>query len=133
MTLKELVELMVDQKTNTVLVVSPEKKFLGLVTSKDLIMGILPDFMEDKSISSLMGEGDFEQAVKESEDVQVKDFMNTKIKPVQLDEPIVRIAVSVIDNNESRLPVVDEQDQVIGIITRTHIKRAVATILGIED
>lgn len=131
--LKDIVQKMVENKTNTLIVVDDEGKYEGIVTSKHLIMAVLPDFLEDKQIAFLAGEGDFEQAVKDSIGVRVEDFMTDTVKPVKLETPIVRVAVNVLYQNESRLPVVDDADVVIGIVTRTHIKRAVATILGIND
>lgn len=130
-TLEGIVQKMIDYGTNTLIVVNNKGGYEGVVTSKHLIMAVLPDFLEDKQIALFAGEGDFDKAVCESRSMLVQDFMSTNIKPVHLDTPIVRVAANVLHQNESRLPVVDQDNKVIGIVTRTHIKNAVARILGI--
>ncbi len=132
-TLEAVVQRMVDEKTNTMVVVDEAGKYLGIITAKHLIMAVLPDFLEDRQIAALAGEGDFEQAVKDARGVRVEEFMTTEVHAVKLDTPIVRVAATVLYQNESRLPVIDENEVVIGIVTRTHIKQAVAKILGITS
>jgi len=131
--MRQAVELMVKNNTNTLLVVDEENKFLGLVTSKDVILAILPDFLEDVRIAALAKEGTFDKLAKDSENKLVKEFMNTKISKVKLDTLVVKVAANVLHQNESRLPVVDDEGRVIGIVTRTQIKNAVAKVLGINS
>ena len=131
-TLKEAVAFMIKEKTNNLVVVDEEKVFLGIVTAKDIIRAILPDFLEDKKIAALAGESTFDKVVKAASDVLVGDFMNTTISQVRLDVPLTNVAATVLYKNEARLPVVDLNKKVIGIVTRTQIKQAIAIVLGVE-
>jgi len=131
-TLRKAVELMVHNNTNTLLVVDDAGKFLGLVTSKEIILAILPDFLEDVQIAALAQEGTFATFTKQAENLTVDTFMNTRISQVKLETLVVKVAANVLHQNESRLPVVDDEGKVIGVVTRTQIKNAVANVLGIN-
>lgn len=131
-TLREAVEVMVKNNTNTLVVINNDDTLAGIVTSKEVILAILPDFLEDVSIANLAKDDTFETFAKEKEGLLVKDFMNSKLKPVTLDMSVTQIAAHVLNQNESRLPVVDAENKVLGIVTRTHIKNAVAKVLKIQ-
>ena len=61
---------------------------------------------------------------------QVKDIMIKDVKTISQDEFVEIAAQKMLDNEISCLPVVDDKDKVIGIITDKDIFQAFVELLG---
>jgi acetoin utilization protein AcuB len=62
--------------------------------------------------------------------VKVKEIMSRDIVLVRSEETVEFAAMLMLDNKISSLPVVDDSDDLIGIITQTDIFRALVTVGG---
>ena len=56
-------------------------------------------------------------------------FMNGKVVTIQPDAPLAVAAQSMLENRVGALPVVDDQDQLIGIVTESDLLRHLAHTL----
>jgi acetoin utilization protein AcuB len=59
----------------------------------------------------------------------VRDVMNGKVVTIQPDAPLAVAAQSMLENRVGALPVVDEQDQLLGIVTESDLLRHLAHTL----
>lgn len=90
-------------------------KVVGIVSRTDLLRR-LTDWLEDEN------EGE----------VKVREVMTLDPTCVRSDAPIERAASRLYKNRLSCLPVVDERDEIVGILSKTDLFRAMAEITGFQ-
>ncbi len=128
--LSEALEKMVNQKTNTLLVVNEEGKLSGEVSVTDLLDAIVPEYLDGDSIAAHFAtEGMFKEAVKDASEKQVQFFMSSDYSSVTLSDGLMSIAAIAIGHQRARIPVVDEENRPIGIISRQGLKHILAKYL----
>ncbi len=107
----------------------PKKKIIGFITEQDILSQLFPN-MKDL-VEDYVHEKNFEGMEKKVGSVltkKVKDVMSKKIIAVHIDEPLLK-AVSIMKLNDiSRLPVVDKKRNLIGIISKGDIFRALINL-----
>ncbi len=129
-TFLEAVTLMYEQRRNGLVVVDKEKKVVGMLTSLHLIKWIVPDYLEDdKHLAAFEASDVFAKRVHEVKNDKIENFMNHNFHPVKADDTLMEAATLMSEWNTRHLPVVDDKGILIGYITRTDIKRAIAEIL----
>lgn len=133
-TLHECLSRMVAEQTNTLLVTGEEGTLVGEVGVSDLLDAIVPDFLGGDSIAAHFAtEEMFEEAVHDAAEKPAHEFMATDIDPVRPGDNLMAVAASAIALRRARIPVVDEENRPIGIISRRGLKHILASYLGIED
>lgn len=101
------------------------KKLIGFITEQDILSQLFPsikDVIEDYAHSR-----DFEAMEKKVKTVlikKVKEVMSKKISSIRVDEPILAAESIMKLKDISRLPVVDDKGNLIGIVTKGDIFRA---------
>jgi len=96
-------------------------KLAGIVTQRDLFRSSLSNLLlHQKSDIDI-----FEQSVN------MKEIMNEKVLPVSLDTPLKEAAAIMLSKKIGCLPVVDEENRLMGLITETDILRCY--VLEIEE
>ncbi|MBI3984687.1 MAG: CBS domain-containing protein [Candidatus Levybacteria bacterium] len=111
------------------------KKLVGFITQQDILSQLFPtigEFMED-----YVHERDFEAMEKKALDVltrKVKNVIGKKVISIHIDDPILKAESIMKINHISRLPVVDSKGNLIGIISKGDIFRALVSpgIRGFE-
>lgn len=107
-------------------------RLVGIVTEDDLIMKdvkihfptfihLLDGFIYLESIKR------FEEQFRKMIGAKVKDVMTVEVSTIRSDAPIAEAATKLVDEDISRLPVVDETERVIGIVTKADLVKAIAT------
>lgn len=86
---------------------------VGLITHRDLLRA---------SISALADIGEDERLELLSQ-VKVREIMNTDVKTVTLDQPLMKVAETLLVNRFGCLPVVGESGRLIGIVTEADFLR----------
>jgi len=133
-TFREALSLMTKNETNTLLVTDPDGQLSGEVTVSDLLNGTIPDYLDpDKVLEELSTEEGFAKAVKAAGDKEVRDFMSVEFEPVRVDDTLLSIASTAIAYNTDQIPVVDNENRPIGMISRRGLKHILAKYLGIQD
>lgn len=131
---KEALKAMVDQKTNTLLVVDDTGSLVGEVTVADLMDAIVPEYLDGDNIAANFAtEEMFEKAVRDAAEQQVKFFMSHDFSVVEVDDGLMTIAATAIAHQRARIPVVDKDGHPVGIISRQGLKHIIAKFLGIDD
>lgn len=131
---KEALKAMVDQKTNTLLVVDDAGALVGEITVADLMDAIVPEYLDGDNIAANFAtEEMFEEAVRDAAEQQVKFFMSHDFSVVEVDDGLMSIAATAIAHQRARIPVVDKDGHPVGIISRQGLKHIIAKFLGIDD
>jgi len=133
-TLYDVLKTMIAEKTNSVLIIDEDKKLQGIINAGTVIARIVPDYLEGDAVAAHFAtEEIFAEEVKKSKDVPVTEFMNTKINTVGLNASIMEVAVFALSKKQIRIPVVDNENKVVGLLTRTEIKQMIGYYMGIEE
>lgn len=135
-TFQDALAMMIEEKTNGLVVVDEENRPLGTIDSFDLIHAAVPGYLRhNTNLAQFAAEGVFHAAVTKSLEQKVVDLMEDldgKIM-VQPQDPMIFAATLASRHNTRYVPVVDEKGGLIGLVSRTGIKRAMAELLSMED
>ena len=130
-TFSEALSLMLNNHTNTILITDDEGRLTGEVSVSDLFDGIIPiSFDGDEALKHLENEEVFKQTVKEAKDTPVFEFMNSDYTVVTPDDTIMDVAAVAITHQRARIPVVDHDNQPVGIISRQGLKQILGKYLN---
>ena len=101
------------------------KKLVGFLTDQDILSQCFPSIQE--YIEDVVHAGDFdamEAKLKEIMRLKVRDIINTKVISVNENTPLMQAESLMKTKNIARLPVVDAKGNLIGILTKRDIFRA---------
>jgi CBS domain-containing protein len=107
----------------------PSKKLVGFITEQDILSQLFPnikDLIEDYAHSR-----DFEAMEEKIKTIlikKVKEVMSKKIRTIHVDKPILQAESIMKLRDISRLPVVDSKGNLIGIISKGDIFRALVNV-----
>lgn len=107
---------------HTLPVTSKEKKLLGIITREDLLRPLYPKYQD--VFEYLESSKDFEameERVFENEALKARDLMSKVVVFTRANTLIMRVLSRMIVRNVDQLPVLDDRDRVIGIITKGDI------------
>ncbi len=110
-------------------VVDDDDKVIGVISEADLLFRERPiklplylNFLG--SFFYLEPPGKFKQQLRKTLGVLVQDVMTANPITVTPDTPIAKAANFMIEKRVNRLPVIDNQGQLVGIITREDLLKA---------
>ncbi|MER7182568.1 CBS domain-containing protein [Streptomyces hyaluromycini] len=112
---KELVRLLEEHRISGLPVVDEDGKVIGVVSETDLMLHQTRDPEHDRR--HLTGHGTRREAVKSSAST-AHGVMSTPAVTIRSDATVTEAARLMAGHRVERLPVVDEQDQLVGIVTR---------------
>lgn len=99
-------------------------KLVGIVTEKDILAKIFPSLQD--VAEDFIHSYDFEAMEENLINVlsmPVKKIMNTNVVSISFDAPIMRAQSAMLVNKISRLPVVDKENNLLGIVSQGNIFR----------
>lgn len=102
------------------------KKLVGMITREDILPKIFPsiqEFIEDYPHS--LNFENIEKNIKDLLDIPVAEIMNRQPTTIAPDTPIMRALSIMLVHNFSRLPIVDENKNLLGIISEGDIFRQI--------
>lgn len=133
-TMREAVERMISDQTNSLLVVDDSGALTGEVSVSDILDAVVPEYLDGDSIAAhFASEEMFKEAVHEAENKPVSEFMSVDIDPVRGDDGLMAVAANAIAQRRARIPVVDHDNRPVGMISRRGLKQIMANYLNIED
>jgi CBS domain-containing protein len=126
---EELSKILVENKISGVPVVDKGGKLVGIATEGDLIVKDsdlhFPRYFKLlDSIIYLESLNKFKDNLKKYLGTKVSDVMSTEVRTVREDAPVSEAANLMIRHNINRLPVTDDNDNMVGIVTRSDIVRS---------
>lgn len=135
-TFKEALETMIANKTNGLVVIGEDGKPVGTIDSFHLINGMMPSYLQnDPMLARFESDDVVYKAVEEVWDKKVSEMMQA-IEGIQVHEndSFIYAAALASKHGIRYIPVMDEKEEtLLGIISRTQIKRGMAKILGIKE
>jgi len=98
------------------LVVLDEQKYLvGVLSVKDVLRATIPVYL-DLKLSVFSWDGMLEEMAKRVACKKVSEFMSSEVSTIAEDASLMTCADLLIQKNMQRLPVVNAENQVVGII-----------------
>ena len=116
-------KVMKDHRISRVPVVDEDGKLLGIVSDRDI-----KDASPSKATTL-----DMHELYYLLSEIKIKDIMTKKVMTIRPDETVEKAAVIMLENNFGGLPVVDEDNKVVGIITDTDIFKVLVDITGVYE
>ena len=125
----ELSELLIKNKISGLPVVDDSGKLVGIATEGDLIVRDadlhFPRYFKLlDSIIYLESLNKFKRNLRKYLGTKVEDVMTSKVKIVKEDTPVNVVANIMVRNNVNRVPVLDNDGDLVGIITRADIVKS---------
>lgn len=127
--LDELAKQFMQLNKNALPVVDAANHLLGLVTQTDLVEQDKP--LHIPTVISLFdwvfyleSEKSFKEEVERISARKVSDICSREVVTCHLDTPVEKIASLMVDNKAHLIPVVDEEQKVLGVVARLDIIRS---------
>lgn len=115
-----------EAKVKAAPVVDPAHRVIGILTMADFLRAVSNVAGEslDQRMSEFLSAGNGKKTLK------VADLMSHPVKSVPFDTHIVDLIALFADGGFHHLPIVNARSQLVGIVTRTDLMRALALVRG---
>lgn len=128
--LEEAAKVLLDNKISGVPVVNNDQRVVGIITEGDLIYQAkklrVPAFMEILGgVFYFDDPGKIEQDLRKMVAVRVSEVMSSDIISVEEDTPVEDIATLMVEKGINRVPVINKDMKLVGIISRQDLVRAI--------
>jgi len=122
----ELSQILLKNKVSGVPVVDEEGKLIGIVSEADIIQENIkvqfPFYFDPLMVSGYVVDFEkYSQDIKDYLNTKVETIMNYRVKTANPSTPASEIADIMVSNRVNRVPIIDENKKVVGIITRADI------------
>lgn len=133
--IKDAVKRFINEHINGFIVVDEKKKVLGILALQDVAAATIPEqFKKNVSMAAAMYKrGFFTEKVQEIQDKPVSSIMRKNFETVNLEDNIMAVTADFLKNDLYIVPVISEDQTLMGIITRSEIKHALAHAMGLPS
>lgn len=130
--LKEAIQVLADKKISGLPVVDDSGKLLGIISETDLMWqetGVEPPpyIMLLDSVIYLENPARYDKEIHKALGQTVKEVMSDNPVTISPNQTVKEAALLMHDKKIRRLPVVDSEDKIVGIITQGDIIRMMAS------
>ncbi|MGA1868889.1 MAG: HPP family protein [bacterium] len=124
--IKEVIYIIDKNKISGVPVVDGKDKIIGIISEKDLLQRLFPDYSEFISdVPKALTYGFTNEKRKELTRLKAKDIMKEKLILITPSTPIMRACAVMIINKIRRLPVISgEANKLVGIVSQSDVFQA---------
>lgn len=128
-TVEEVARIFIEKKISGVPVVDSQNKIIGIISEGDLIFQQkklnAPVFLSFFDGVIQIGKNAFFEEIKKISAFLIKDLMTTEdLIVANEDMDVSDVASLLIENKVNRIPIVDEENRIVGIITRYDLIKA---------
>lgn len=125
-TVGELSNILLKNKVSGVPVVNKEDKLIGIVTEADIIKDNVkiqfPFYFDPLMVSAYIVDFEkYNENVKDYLNTKVEDIMSQRVKTASPQTPINEIANIMANSKVNRVPIIDDDRKVVGIVTRADV------------
>lgn len=106
---------------------------IPIVDEKGVLLGIVSDRDIKDASPSKATTLDMHELYYLLSEIKLKDIMTKKVVTIRPAETVERAAVLLLENNIGGMPVVDEANKVVGIVTDSDIFKALIRITGVME
>ncbi len=130
--IKEAVDFLVHHKYNALIVTGENGEVSGVLSLQDIAGAVVPDGFEANvnMANAMYKHGFFDEMCQKIVNNTVKEVMRKDYISVTLEDNILAITADFLKNDLYIVPVIEEE-KLIGIVTRSEIKKALAMGMGI--
>lgn len=124
---KEALDLLFKMRISGLPVIDTKAKLVGMFTEKDVLKHILPSYME--RVGRFVYEENPKSIKKKFQDLvnlSVAQLMRKEVITVYEDTSLCEVARLTLIQNIRRIPVLDKEKRVVGIVAREDIVKAYA-------
>lgn len=133
-TFESAIKAMTTQKTNTLLVTDENGVLTGEVTVADLLDAIVPDTLNgNEVIEHFATDEAFIASIDIVRDIPVSEFMSQDFSPLTQNDNLLEIVAIAIAHQRARIPVVDDNNHPIGIISRQGLRQIIAKFMNLKN
>jgi len=111
------------------MIVLDNGKLAGIVSIKDILKVIIPSYMTLTELGEFTWDGMLEEMAKKVADKKVEEIMTRDVITVSEDAPLMECADHVVKHNLQRIPVLNREKKVVGIIYVRDIYYAIVRAL----
>ncbi|MDQ7786047.1 MAG: CBS domain-containing protein [Thermodesulfovibrionales bacterium] len=97
-------------------VLDTKGKLIGILSIGDILKAVYPKYMYQMDLGSFTWDGMVETIAKKMADRKVKDFMTQMVITIREDAPIMECVDQMLKHNVKRVPVLNKENKVIGIL-----------------
>jgi len=128
-TVREVAQLLIEKHISAVPVVDEAGKLVGIVSEADLLHRTEAGTERPVSwwLSLISGERAIASEYIQSHAVKLKDLMTRDVQTARANTPLYEIADVLEEKHIKRVPVVNDDGALIGIVSRANIIQAVAS------
>lgn len=116
------VDLLISRKISGLPVVDEAGRLIGMFTEKDVLRAILPSYVSQVGqFSYENGPHTIRNKVTRLSQMKVSEAMRREVVKIKSDTPLSEAARIMLVQNVRRVPVVDAENRLIGIIARSDV------------
>jgi predicted transcriptional regulator len=132
-TIKEAVTELVKDGCNGLIVVNDAHEVVGVLALQDIAGATIPpEFRENIHLARAMFKrGFFQEMCASLADQPVRTVMRSDFVSVNLETNIMAVTADFLENDLYIVPVI-EKDELLGVVTRTEIRHALARCMGVD-
>lgn len=132
MSVREAAKILFEREISGLPVADQQNNVVGMITEKEIISMALPKFAEQfGDFDIILDETPFEKKLAEADKIKVKDVMRKDVLCVSEDTSVAEVARLMIAKKARRIPVLDKNRKLAGIIARADIVKKIARETGI--
>lgn len=121
------VKLLFKSRISGMPVIDKRYRVIGLVSEKDFFRALHPSYQEyyESPVSFIKFERLEREGLQKVKNFRIRDIMTKEVEFAYPDTPLLKIGAIMLARHIHRLPVVNKQRKLLGIVTRRDIYRAV--------
>lgn len=121
-TVQEIWKLLFNKHKNAIPVVDKARALVGIITKEDLLKALYPNYEQYfEDIPSFENFEEMENKVLELKNIKARHIMCKKVIYTRSETPVMRALSRMIVRRLNQLPVLSDNDEVIGMITKNDI------------
>ena len=126
MNVRDAAEMLFNMGISGLPVVDDQKNLVGMITEKDIIRMALPKYVEKLgSLANTFDMAPFAKTLAKADKVLVKEIMRKDVITVTVDTSVPEVARIMIVKRIRRIPILDQEGRLVGIIARHDIVREI--------
>jgi CBS domain-containing protein len=106
-------------------VLDPKGLIIGMLSMTDILRAILPVYLSMTDLGEFTWDGMLESLAKRAGDKKIEEVMTKDVQTVREDDPILECVDHIVKKNIRRIPVVNKEGRVTGIIYERDVFLAV--------
>lgn len=128
-TVREVARILLERRISAVPVVDADNKILGIVTEGDLMHRTESGTERHYAwwLRLLTGDAQMATDYVKSHAIKVEDIMTREVVTATPETPLSDIAMLLEERQIKRVPIVNKQGQLVGIVSRANLLQAIAS------